>query len=120
LDHLLKSDEPIRRLDYPVLAAKGQRRDWRWTHAESFASADEACLKAVENLGECAANANANSGLFSRRQRTFHDENMPIVRELSRQVAARRKDTSTAADERRERQGWAETAPSMNGAGMGN
>ena len=51
-DHLLKKDETDPRLDYPALLQKAKPGLARELTPEKFRERDEACLKAVKNLGD--------------------------------------------------------------------
>ena len=114
-DHLLKKDETDPRLDYPALLQKAKPGLASELTPEKFRERDEACLKAVKNLGDALQKANADIAVVfgDDQQEQFHDENMPmfaIYHGKSLPVVKDNKHRPSGWKDA-ERQGWAETAP---------
>ena len=110
-----KKDETDPRLDYPALL-KRQSRDWLGELTpEKFRERDEACLKAVKNLGDALQKANADIAVVfgDDQQEQFHDENMPMFAIYHGKSLPGRQDNKHRPSgwKDAERQGWAETAP---------
>jgi 3-O-methylgallate 3,4-dioxygenase len=111
---LLKKDETDPRLDYPGLLKRAKPGLAAELTPEKFRERDEACLKAVKNLGEALQKANADVVVVfgDDQHEQFHDENMPtfaIYHGKSLPVVKDNKLRSSGWKDA-ERQGWAETA----------
>src|SRR6266404_1874361 len=114
-DHLLKKDQTDPRLDYPALLQKAKPGLAVELTPEKFRERDEACLKAVKDLGDALQKANADIAVVfgDDQQEQFHDENMPmfaIYHGKSLPVVKDNKHRPSGWKDA-ERQGWAETAP---------
>ncbi len=77
---MLKKDQTDPRLDYPALVKRAKPGLEAELTPEKFRERDEACLKAVSNLGEALKKANADVVVVfgDDQQEQFHDDNMPM------------------------------------------
>lgn len=73
-------DKTDPRLNYPALVEKARPGLEKELTEEKFRERDEACLKAVKNLGEALQKANADIVVVfgDDQQEQFHDDNMPM------------------------------------------
>jgi hypothetical protein len=114
-DHLLKKDETDPRLDYPALLRKAKPGLAAELTPEKFRERDEACLKAVKNLGDALERANVDVVVVfgDDQQEQFHDDNMPTFAIYHGKSVPVVKDSGLrpAGWKDAERRGWAETAP---------
>ena len=114
-DHLLKKDETDPRLDYPALLRKAKPGLAAELTPEKFRERDEACLKAVKNLGDALQRANVDVVVVfgDDQQEQFHDDNMPTFAIYHGKSVPVVKDSGLrpAGWKDAERRGWAETAP---------
>ena len=113
--YLLKKDETDPRLDYQALVKKAKPGLAAELTPEKFEQRDQACLKAVETLGEALRKANADVAVVfgDDQQEQFHDENMPTFAIYHGKSLPVVKDSGLrpAGWKDAERKGWAETAP---------
>ena len=79
-EYLLKKDETDPRLDYPALLKRAKPGLAAELTVEKFQQRDEACLKAIRNLGDALQKANADVAVVfgDDQQEQFHDDNMPM------------------------------------------
>ena len=79
-DYLLKKDQTDPRLDYPNLLKRAKPGLEAELTPEKFRQRDEACLKAVKDLGDALRRANADAVVVfgDDQQEQFHDDNMPM------------------------------------------
>ena len=78
-DYLLKKDQTDPRLDYPSLLKRAKPGIEAELTPEKFRRRDEACLKALESLGEALRSADAEVVvvLGDDQHEQFNDDNMP-------------------------------------------
>jgi Catalytic LigB subunit of aromatic ring-opening dioxygenase len=112
--HLLNKDETDPRLDYPDLLKRAKPGLAAELTPEKFRERDEACLKAIKNLGDALQKSKADVVVIfgDDQHEQFHDENMPtfaIYHGKSLPVVKDNKLRSSGWKDA-ERQGWAETA----------
>lgn len=114
-DYLLKKDETDPRLDYPSLLERAKPGLAAELTPEKFRERDEACLKAVKDLGDALHKANADVVVVfgDDQQEQFHDDNMPMFAIYHGQSlpVVRHNNLRPAAWKDAEERGWAETAP---------
>ena len=114
-DYLLKKDETDPRLDYPSLLQRAKPGLAAELTPEKFRERDEACLKAVKNLGDALHNANPDVVVVfgDDQQEQFHDDNMPMFAIYHGKAlpVVRHNNLRPAAWKDAEERGWAETAP---------
>jgi catalytic LigB subunit of aromatic ring-opening dioxygenase len=114
-EHLLRKDQTDPRLDYPALLRKAKSGLAAELTPEKFRERDEACLKAVKNLGGALKQSSADVVVIfgDDQQEQFHDENMPTFAIYHGKSLPVVKDNKyrPAGWKDAERQGWAETAP---------
>ncbi len=111
-EHLLKKDQTDPRLNYPDLVKRAKPELAAELTPEKFRERDEACLKAVKDLGAALQKANADVVVVfgDDQQEQFHDENMPmfaIYHGKSLPVVKDNKHRPSGWKDA-ERQGWAE------------
>jgi hypothetical protein len=111
---LLKKDETDPRLDYPDLLERAKPGLAAELTPEKFRERDEACLKAIKNLGDALQKSKPDVVVIfgDDQHEQFHDENMPtfaIYHGKSLPVVKDNKLRSSGWKDA-ERQGWAETA----------
>ena len=113
--YLLKKDETDPRLDYPALLKKAKPGLAAELTPEKFEERDQACLKAIETLGEALRQASADVVVVfgDDQQEQFHDENMPTFAIYHGKTVPVVKDSGLrpAGWKDAERRGWAETLP---------
>jgi hypothetical protein len=113
-EYLLKKDETDPRLDYQDLLAKAKPGLAAELTAEKFQQRDEACLKAVKNLGDALQKANADVAVVfgDDQQEQFYDDNMPMFAIYHGKSLPVVKDSGLRPSgwKDAERRGWAETA----------
>jgi aromatic ring-opening dioxygenase LigB subunit len=114
-DYLLKKDETDPRLDYPSLLERAKPGLAAELTPEKFRERDQACLKAVKDLGDALHKANADVVVVfgDDQQEQFHDDNMPMFAIYHGQSlpVVRHNNLRPAAWKDAEERGWAETAP---------
>jgi hypothetical protein len=114
-DYLLKKDETDPRLDYPSLLERAKPGLAAELTPERFRERDQACLKAVKDLGDALHKANADVVVVfgDDQQEQFHDDNMPMFAIYHGQSlpVVRHNNLRPAAWKDAEERGWAETAP---------
>ena len=114
-DHLLKKDQTDPRLDYPSLLKRAKPGLAAELTPEKFRQRDEACLKAVKDLGDALQNAKADVVVVfgDDQQEQFHDDNMPMfaIYHGKSLPVVRHNNLRPAAWKEAEERGWAETAP---------
>ena len=114
-DHLLKKDQTDPRLDYQGLLAKAKPGLAAELTPEKFHERDEACLKAIKDLGDALQKANADVVVVfgDDQQEQFHDDNMPMfaIYHGKGLPVVKHNNLRPAAWKNAEEQGWAETAP---------
>jgi hypothetical protein len=114
-DYLLKKDETDPRLDYPSLVKRAKPGLEAELTPEKFRQRDEACLKAVKDLGDALREAKADVVvvLGDDQHEQFHDDNMPmfaIYHGKSLPVVTHT-GRNPAGWKNAEEKGWCETAP---------
>ena len=114
-DHLLKKDQTDPRLDYPNLLKRAKPGLEAELTTEKFRQRDEACLKAVKDLGDALQNANADVIVIfgDDQHEQFQDDNMPtfaIYHGKSLPVVTHT-GRNPAAWKLAEEHGWAPTVP---------
>ena len=114
-EHLLKKDETDPRLDYPALLKRAKRGIEAELTPEKFRQRDEACLKAVKDLGDALREAKPDVVVVvgDDQHEQFHDDNMPtfaIYHGKSLPVVTHT-GRNPAAWKDAEEHGWAATAP---------
>ena len=114
-DYLLKKDETDPRLDYKGLLQKAKPGLDAELTPEKFRARDEACLKAVKDLGDALRQANPDVVVVfgDDQQEQFHDDNMPTFAIYHGKSLPVVKDSGLRPSgwKDAERRGWAETAP---------
>src|SRR5512135_2150854 len=114
-DYLLKKDQTDPRLDYPNLLKRAKPGLDAELTPEKFRQRDEACLKAVKDLGDALRKSNADVVVVfgDDQQEQFHDDNMPMfaVYHGRSLPVVRHNNLRPAAWKDAEERGWAETAP---------
>ena len=114
-DYLLKKDETDPRLDYPSLLQRAKPGLAAELTPEKFRERDEACLKAVKDLGDALHSANPDAVVVfgDDQQEQFHDDNMPMFAIYHGKAlpVVRHNNLRPAAWKDAEERGWAETAP---------
>ena len=114
-DYLLKKDETDPRLDYPSLLERAKPGLAAELTPEKFRERDQACLKAIKDLGDALHKANADVVVVfgDDQQEQFHDDNMPMFAIYHGQSlpVVRHNNLRPAAWKDAEERGWAETAP---------
>ena len=119
-EHLLKKDQTDPRLDYPNLLKRAKPGLESELTPEKFRQRDEACLKAVKDLGEALQNAKADVVVVfgDDQQEQFHDDNMPMFAIYHGKTLPVVKDHGLRPSgwKDAERNGWAETAPEYDTA----
>jgi hypothetical protein len=116
-EYLLKKDQTDPRLDYPALLKRAKPGLETELTPEKFRERDEACLKAVGNLGEALKKSNADIVVvFGEEQ--FHDDYMPIFAIYLGKSLPVVKDHGLRPSgwKDAERTGWAETQPEYDTA----
>jgi catalytic LigB subunit of aromatic ring-opening dioxygenase len=117
---LLKKDQTDPRLDYPALVKRAKPGLEAELTPEKFRERDEACLKAVGNLGEALKKANADIVVVfgDDQQEQFHDDNMPMFAIYHGKSLPVVKDHGLRPSgwKDAERKGWAETQPEYDTA----
>jgi 3-O-methylgallate 3,4-dioxygenase len=113
-DHLLKKDQTDPRLDYPSLLKRAKPGLEAELTPEKFRQRDEACLKAVKDLGDALQKATADMIVIfgDDQHEQFQDDNMPtfaIYHGKSLPVVAHT-GRNPAAWKAAEEHGWAPTA----------
>jgi hypothetical protein len=113
-EHLLKKDQTDPRLDYPNLLKRAKPGLEAELTPEKFRQRDEACLKAVKDLGDALQKAKADIVVVfgDDQQEQFHDDNMPMFAIYHGKKVPVVKDHGLRPSgwKDAERQGWAETA----------
>ncbi len=114
-DYLLRKDQTDPRLDYPSLVKRAKPGLEEELTGEKFQERDEACLKAVKNLGDALREAMADVVvvLGDDQHEQFHDDNMPmfaIYHGKSLPVVTHTGRNPAGWKDAEER-GWAATAP---------
>lgn len=114
-EHLLKKDETDPRLDYPALLRRAKPGIGAELTPEKFRARDEACLKAVKDLGAALLEAEPDVVvvLGDDQHEQFHDDNMPtfaIYHGKSLPVVTHAGRNPAAWKDAEER-GWAATSP---------
>ena len=114
-DYLLKKDQTDPRLDYPALVKRAKPGLETELTPEKFRERDEACLKAIKDLGDAlrAANPDVVVVLGDDQHEQFLDDNMPtfaIYHGTSLAVVTHT-GRNPAAWKNAEERGWAATAP---------
>jgi hypothetical protein len=112
--YLLKKDQTDPRLDYPGLLKRAKTGIDAELTPEKFRERDQACLRAVENLGESLKRANADVVVVfgDDQHEQFHEDNMPtfaIYHGKSLPVVTHTA-RNPAAWKNAEESGWAPTA----------
>jgi len=119
-DHLLKKDQTDPRLDYPALLKRAKPGLEAELTPEKFRERDEACLKAVRELGEALQKAQPDVVVVfgDDQQEQFHDDNMPMFAIYHGKTVPVVKDHGLRPSgwKDAERQGWAETQPEYEAA----
>jgi len=119
-EYLLKKDQTDPRLDYPALLKRAKPGIESELTPEKFRERDEACLKAVSNLGEALTNAKADVVVVfgDDQQEQFHDDNMPMFAIYHGKSLPVVKDHGLRPSgwKDAERTGWAETQPEYDTA----
>ena len=114
-DYLLKKDQTDPRLDYPSLLQRAKLGLAAELTPEKFRERDEACLKAVKDLGDALHSANPDAVVVfgDDQQEQFHDDNMPMFAIYHGKAlpVVRHNNLRPAAWKDAEERGWAETAP---------
>ncbi|MGH7794882.1 MAG: extradiol ring-cleavage dioxygenase [Candidatus Binatia bacterium] len=114
-DYLLKKDETDPRLDYPSLLKRAKPGLAAELTPEKFRQRDEACLKAVKDLGDALHKAKADVVVVfgDDQQEQFHDDNMPMFAIYHGKLlpVVRHNNLRPAAWKDAEERGWAETVP---------
>jgi hypothetical protein len=114
-DYLLKKDETDPRLDYPSLLQRAKPGLAAELTPEKFRERDEACLKAVKDLGDALHSAHPDVVVVfgDDQQEQFHDDNMPMFAIYHGKAlpVVRHNNLRPAAWKDAEERGWAETAP---------
>lgn len=114
-DYLLKKDQTDPRLDYPSLLQRAKPGLAAELTPEKFRERDEACLKAVKDLGDALHSANPDAVVVfgDDQQEQFHDDNMPMFAIYHGKAlpVVRHNNLRPAAWKDAEERGWAETAP---------
>ena len=79
-DYLLKKDQTDPRLDYPALLKQAKPGLEAELTPEKFRQRDEACLKAVKDLGDALQKAKADVVVIfgDDQHEQFHEDNMPM------------------------------------------
>jgi catalytic LigB subunit of aromatic ring-opening dioxygenase len=114
-DYLLKKDQTDPRLDYPSLVKRAKPGLEAELTPEKFRQRDEACLKAVKDLGDALQKSKADVVVIlgDDQHEQFHDDNMPtfaIYHGKSLPVVTHT-GRNPAGWKIAEEKGWAETAP---------
>src|SRR5262245_46999225 len=113
-ESLLKKDQTDPRLDYPGLVKRAKPGLEAELTPEKFRQRDEACLKAVKDLGEALKKANADIVVVfgDDQHEQFHDDNMPMFAIYHGKSLPVVKDSGHRPSgwKDAERNGWAETA----------
>jgi len=113
-EFLLKKDQTDPRLDYPALVKKAKRGLEAELTPEKFHQRDEACLKAVKDLGVALEKARADVVvvLGDDQHEQFHDDNMPTfaIYHGKSVPVVRHNNLRPAGWKDAEEKGWAETA----------
>jgi hypothetical protein len=113
-DNLLKKDETDPRLDYPGLLQRARPGLAAELTPEKFRQRDEACLKAVKDLGDALQKASADVVVVfgDDQQEQFHDDNMPMfaIYHGKSLPVVRHNNLRPAAWKDAEARGWADTA----------
>ncbi len=114
-EYLLKKDQTDPRLDYPSLVKRAKPGLEAELTPEKFRQRDEACLKAVKDLGDAlqAAKADVVVVFGDDQQEQFHDDNMPMfaIYHGKSLPVVRHNNLRPAGWKDAEEKGWAETAP---------
>jgi hypothetical protein len=112
--YLLKKDETDPRLDYPGLLKRAKPGIQSELGEEKFLQRDEACLKAVNHLGDALRKANADVVVIfgDDQHEQFGDDNMPTFAIYHGKSIPVVRDSGVrpAGWKDAERNGWAETA----------
>jgi hypothetical protein len=112
--YLLKKDETDPRLDYPELVKRAKPGLEAELTPEKFAQRDEACLKAVETLGNALRKANVDVVVVfgDDQQEQFGDDNMPTFAIYHGKSVPVVRDSGLRPSgwKDAERRGWADTA----------
>ena len=113
-EHLLKKDQTDPRLDYPGLVKRAKPGLEAELTPEKFRERDEACLKAVKDLGDALKKANADVVVVfgDDQQEQFHDDNMPMFAIYHGKTlpVVKNHGLRPSGWKDAERNGWAETA----------
>jgi len=113
-ESLLKKDQTDPRLDYPGLVKRAKPGLEAELTPEKFRQRDEACLKAVKDLGEALKKANADIVVVfgDDQHEQFHDDNMPMFAIYHGKSLPVVRDSGHRPSgwKDAERNGWAETA----------
>jgi aromatic ring-opening dioxygenase LigB subunit len=114
-DHLLKKDQTDPRLDYPNLLKRAKPGIEAELTPEKFRQRDQACLKAIDDLGKALKKARVDTVVVfgDDQQEQFHDDNMPMfaIYHGTSLPVVRHNNLRPAAWKDAEERGWAETAP---------
>jgi hypothetical protein len=112
--YLLKKDETDPRLDYPGLLKRAKPGIQSELGEEKFRQRDEACLKAVNHLGDALRKTNADVVVIfgDDQHEQFGDDNMPTFAIYHGKSIPVVRDSGVrpAGWKDAERNGWAETA----------
>lgn len=113
-------DKTDPRLNYPALVEKARPGLEKELTEEKFRERDEACLKAVKNLGEALQKANADIVVVfgDDQQEQFHDDNMPMFAIYHGKTlpVVKNHGLRPSGWKDAERNGWAETLPEYDTA----
>lgn len=119
-DSLLKKDQTDPRLDYPGLLKRAKPGIAAEITPEKFRERDEACLKAVKDLGDALQKADVDVVVVfgDDQQEQFHDDNMPMFAIYHGKSLPVVKDSGLRPSgwKDAERKGWAETQPEYDTA----
>ena len=119
-DALLKKDQTDPRLDYPGLLKRAKPGIEAEITPEKFRERDEACLKAVKDLGDALQKADVDVVVVfgDDQQEQFHDDNMPMFAIYHGKSLPVVKDSGLRPSgwKDAERKGWAETQPEYDTA----
>jgi len=114
-DHLLKKDQTDPRLDYPALVKKAKSGLEAELTPEKFRQRDEACLKAIKNLGDALQKAKADVVvvLGDDQHEQFYEDNMPMfaIYHGNGVPVVTHTGRNPAGWKNAEERGWADTAP---------
>jgi hypothetical protein len=114
-DYLLKKDQTDPRLDYPALLKRAKPGLDAELTPEKFRQRDEACLKAVKNLGDALQKVKADVVVIfgDDQHEQFHEDNMPMfaIYHGKGVPVVTHTGRNPAGWKDAEERGWAETAP---------